>query len=93
MSSTSNPRRRRVLHLILLGVALVGAWVLILGMDEQGMPRMIGSAGIAITLAMIAVLLYSYITRRGLGGIVAALSIASLILSIITMVTLLVLWA
>mgnify|MGYP006204516103 CR=1 FL=1 len=76
----------------LLGIALVGAWVVVLLNDEQGMPRWVGSAGIAVTLAMMAVLMRSYITRRGLGGIVAALSILSLILSIVAMVVLLLLW-
>ena len=92
MKRPANPKRQRVLHMTLLGIALVGAWAVVLMNNEQGVPRWVGSAGIAVTLTMMAVLTRSYVTRRGLGGIVAALSIASLILSLIAMVVLLFLW-
>ena len=89
---SSNPRRTRVLHLIILGLALLAAWTVVLLNASAGYGAPIAVTGILVTVLMMGVLGRSYITRRGLGGIVAALSIASLLLALVAMVLLLLQW-
>jgi hypothetical protein len=84
----TNPKRARVLVLIILGVPLLGAWLLIMTHDPTAKARRVGIAGIATTLVTMGVLLYSYITRRGIANILFALSVIALLLIMVAMVVL-----
>lgn len=81
---TANPKRQRVGVLLGVGLVSLGAWAFLLYRYNWTL-YWVGIAAIGVTFAMMGVLLYSYVTRRGIANVAFALSIASLILGIIAM--------
>lgn len=84
----ANPKRRRVGVLFCLGLVSIAAWGLLLYHYNWSL-RWVGGGAIAVTVVMMGVLLYSYITRRGIANIAFILSISSLVLMMIAMVIIL----
>jgi hypothetical protein len=80
----TNPKRRRVLVLFCAGAISIAAWAFLLYRYGWTL-KWVGMGAIAVTVAMMGVLLYSYITRRGIAHVAFALSIAALLLCIIAM--------